>query len=294
MSTAPLPADPVAERTGIGERISSWNIPILGWVGIGLTTLVLAIALIGPFFAPHDPDALLGLPFGPPQDGFPLGFDYLGRDAFSRFLSGGRGAVVIAVLGYLLGAAIGLSLGLLGAYVRGRLDSVVAWLSEVLIGFPALVLMLLLVAGLGSDLWVVAVALAVVNVPRVLRIVRAAALDVRDASFVEVAQARGEPRRYVMFREIFPHVLPPFLVDAGIRIPASILLVASLSFLGLGIQPPSSDWGLTISENRAGLTIQPWAVVGPIAALALLMVGVNLALDAVQGRRSLVSRRRVE
>lgn len=294
MST--LPAPTTVEQVGRRgrARAARGRLTALGWIGAIVTVAILLLALIGPWLAPHDPDSLVGLPYGQPTDGYPFGFDFLGRDSFSRFLAGGRTAVILAVLGYMIGATIGLALGLLAAFWRGRVDTGINWGTEVMIGFPSLVLMMLLVAGLGSDLWVVVVSLAAVNVPRIARLVRAAALDVRDAAYVEVAEARGERRLYIMLREILPGVMPPFLVDAGIRIPASILLVASLSFLGLGIQPPAADWGLIISENRSALTIQPWTVVGPIAALALLMIGVNLALDGMRRGRSDVLRRRVD
>ena len=145
--------------------------------------------------------------------------------------------------------------------------------------------MLLLVAALGPSFWVLVLALSMVNLPRVFRLVRSAAQAARESSYVEIAESRGEGKLFIMFREISPSVMPPFLVDAGVRIPASILLVASLSFLGLGIQPPASDWGLIISENRMALTINPLSVTLPILSLAILMIGINLALDGLQEKR---------
>lgn len=281
-ATANVPVNPAAgERLATRRRFS-----VLGWIGIGLTLMCVAIGLFGPFFAPHDPQEFLGLPLSKPTAGAPLGLDYLGRDALSRFLWGGRTAIIVAVLGFAIGALGGLVLGLVAAYIKGPTDVIIDRASELFVGFPSLILMMLLIAGLGPRLWVIVVALATVHLPRVTRIVRAAGMDVASAGYVEVAEARGEPRRYIMFREMLPGVLPPFLVDAGIRIPASILLVASLSFLGLGIQPPAADWGLIISENRVGLTIQPWVMVAPIAVLALLMIGVNIAIDNFQRVRS--------
>jgi len=255
---------------------------VLSLLGFAVALAVVLLALFGPYFVTHDPDAILGLPFGSPQPGFPMGFDVLGRDAYSRFLAGGRYALLAAMAGFLIGASIGLIMGLWSAYVRGRIDDGLTWISEVLIGFPSLVLMMIVVAALGSTFWVLVAALALVGIPRIFRIVRAAALDVRDNAYVEVAEARGEPNRYILLREILPAVMPPFLVDAGIRIPAYVLLVASLSFLGLGVQPPAADWGLIISENRAALTIQPLVIIGPIVALALLMIGINVGLDGFQ------------
>jgi peptide/nickel transport system permease protein len=276
------------------RSIGRLELSFFAWCGLALTALCLAVGVFGPFFAPHDPQAFLGAPLGGRTGGAPLGFDYLGRDAWSRFLWGGRTAISVALLGFAFGAGGGLSLGLLAAYCGGRIDAVCDRITETVVGFPSLILMMLLIAGLGPELWVIVIALALVHLPRVTRIIRAAALPLATTGYVEVAEARGERRIYVMFREMLPGVTPTFLVDAGIRIPASILLVASLSFLGLGIQPPAADWGLSISENRIGLTTQPWAVVAPIVVLAVLMIGVNIGLDGFQRVRSLAARRGVE
>jgi peptide/nickel transport system permease protein len=270
------------------------ELPISAWIGMFLATGCVAIGLFGPYLAPHNPEAFVAAPFRHPTAGLPLGTDYLGRDALSRFLSGGRTVILLATLGFALGASAGLVLGLVASYTRGVVDTVIDKGTEVLIGFPSLILMMLLVAGLGSQYWVLVVALALVHFPRVTRLIRARGLELRHTAYVEVAEARGERRVYVMFREMLPGVLPTFLVDAGMRIPISILLIASLSFLGLGIQPPTADWGLIISENRVGLTAQPWAVVAPIAVFALLMIGVNLAVDGFQRERSLAARRMVD
>ena len=254
-------------------------------VGIAMVLLILFVSIFGPFFAPNDPDEFIGEAFAVPYEGFLFGLDSYGRDALSRFLFGGRYALMISIVGYMFGAVTGLFLGLFSVYSRGKIDLVLTWFSEVLIGFPSLVLMLLLVAALGPSFWVLVLALSMVNLPRVFRLVRSASQVARESSYVEVAESRGEGRLFIMFREISPSAMPSFLVDAGIRIPASILLVASLSFLGLGIQPPASDWGLIISENRMALTINPLSVALPILSLAILMIGINLALDGLQEKR---------
>jgi len=254
-------------------------------VGITMVLFIFCISIFGSFLAPNDPNEFIGEAFALPFKGFPLGLDSYGRDSLSRFLVGGRYALMISIVGYLFGAMAGLFLGLFSVYSRGKTDSALAWFSEVLIGFPSLVLMLLLVAALGPSFWVLVLALSMVNLPRVFRLVRSAAQAARESSYVEIAESRGEGKLFIMFREISPSVMPPFLVDAGVRIPASILLVASLSFLGLGIQPPASDWGLIISENRMALTINPLSVTLPILSLAILMIGINLALDGLQEKR---------
>jgi peptide/nickel transport system permease protein len=254
-------------------------------IGIFMVLFIFCISIFGSFLAPNDPNEFIGEAFALPFKGFPLGLDSYGRDSLSRFLVGGKYALMISIVGYLFGAMAGLFLGLFSVYSRGKTDSALAWFSEVLIGFPSLVLMLLLVAALGPSFWVLVLALSMVNLPRVFRLVRSAAQVARESSYVEIAESRGEGKLFIMFREMSPSVMPPFLVDAGVRIPASILLVASLSFLGLGIQPPASDWGLIISENRMALTINPLSVTLPILSLAILMIGINLALDGLQEKR---------
>ena len=255
-----------------------------------MSSTIVFLAVFGGVFVKLDPNEFYGDAFGQPEPGFILGFDSYGRDSLSRFLLGGRYALFISVVAYVIGGAIGLIIGLLSAYSRGKLDSLLSWFSEILIGFPSIVLMLIIVGALGSDTWVLILALSAVNIPRIFRLVRAAAQSVRDESFIEIAEARGERRIFIMFREILPSVRPSFLVDAGVRIPASILLIASMSFLGLGIQPPDSDWGLIISENRIALTINPLTIMAPILGIAILMIGVNLTFDGLQKLRPSIVR----
>ena len=153
------------------------------------------------------------------------------------------------------------------------------------LAFPALILSLLLLAAFGTSIGLVVFAIAITTAPGVARIARAATLEVVDLPYVESARARGERATYVMAVEILPSVRSPLLVDFGLRLTTAILLVAALSFVGLGLQPPAADWGLMIGENRIGLNVQPWAVIVPAAAIAALTIGVNLIIDGV-GRRT--------
>ena len=281
---------PLRPATQVRRAIRRLELSATAWIGVTMALLCIAVGVFGPFFAPHSPVALLGPPLGAPRHGYPLGFDYLGRDALSRFLWGGRTAIFLAALGFAFGALGGLAIGLFCAYNRGR--STYRQLDDrgrrrVPVVDPH--------AAADRGPWRQGLGHRVgsrgrPSTPRYAD--RACGwLDVSSMAYVEVAEARGERRSYIMFREMLPGVMPVFLVDAGIRIPASILLVASLSFLGLGVQPPTADWGLIISENREGFTTQPWAVIAPIAALAVLMIGVNLAVDGFQRERSLEVRR---
>jgi len=244
-----------------------------------LGAIATASAIIGPFFSPYAADEILGAPYASPSGSHLLGLDFVGRDVLSRFLWGGRTSLVLALLGTALGYALGLAIGLFAAYVRGWLDELTMRATDVALAFPALVLVLLLVSAFGSNVRLVVIAIAVANAPRIARIVRAAALEVVDLLYVEAARARGERSVYIVAREILPNIRAPLLVDFGLRFTGSILLVAAVSFLGFGLQPPVADWGVMVGENRIGLTLQPWPVLMPVIALALLTVGINLVID---------------
>ena len=264
------------------RRTRRLNLSVTAWVGLVLTVVCIGIALLGPFFAPYDPAELLGLPFESPSQDYLFGLDYLGRDALSRFLWGGRTAIVLALVASMIGTLVGVFAGILAAYTGGALDAVFNRSTEVLLAFPGLIFILLLVSSFGNSLPLLIAAVALGGAPRVARLVRGAALEIRELSFVEVAESRGERRTYIVTREILPNILAPIGVDFGIRFAYSIIVVASVSFLGLGLQPPAADWGLIISENRSGLEIQPWAIIGPIAAIGILTVGINLLMDGIR------------
>jgi ABC-type dipeptide/oligopeptide/nickel transport system permease subunit len=252
-------------------------------VGMVLASAIVVIGLAGPYFAPDAPADTIGSAYESPSPGHVFGLDYLGRDVLSRFLWGGRTALIMALLATILGYAIGLAIGLGAAYSRGLLGGLLMRASDVLLAFPGMIFVLLLVSAYGSSVTLVIVAVALANAPRIARIVRAAALEVIDLAYVEAARIRGENAVYVTLREILPNIKAPILVDFGVRVTGSILLVASVSFLGFGLQPPAADWGLIVSENRAGMTIQPWSVVPAVAAIGLLTVAINLIIDGYRG-----------
>jgi peptide/nickel transport system permease protein len=255
-----------------------------GWVGLVLASIAIAIAFLGPYVAPHAPDDILGTPYAKPSSHYWLGLDFLGRDVLSRFLWGGRTALLIAVVGNTVGYTIGAAIGLLSAFRRGWFDELVGRGTDLALAFPALIMALLLLAAFGRSLLLVVVAIIITTIPGVIRISRAAALEVVDLPYVEAAKARGEGAGWITAREVLPNIRRPLLVDYGLRSTAAILLVAALSFLGLGLKPPAADWGLMIGENRVALTIQPWPVVVPVIAIAFLTIGINLMLDGYRRR----------
>lgn len=250
-------------------------------LGIAICCLLVLLALVGPLLAPQAPTALAGFPLETPSVAHPFGLDYLGRDVLSRFLHGGRSLIGLALLTTLVGSGLGTIVGLAAGYSRNVLDGVLMRLSDVVMSFPALILALVLLAAIGPKLWLVVMGVALTHIPRVARIVRAATLEVVGRDFVSAAEARGERTRSILYREILPNIGTPILVDFGVRLAGSVIIISSLSFLGFGLQPPASDWGLMINENRAALTVQPYAVLFPLLAIAALTVGANLITDGI-------------
>jgi peptide/nickel transport system permease protein len=266
------------------------GISTAAWVGLAMLVVVLFVGIFGRYLAPYAPDEMFGAPFSAPSADHKLGLDFAGRDVMSRFLFGGQTAIFVALAGTVMGFVLGSILGVVSAYRRGWVDEVIGRSTDLALAFPALILSLLLLAAFGTSLALVVFAITITTAPGVARIARAATLEVVDLPYVEAARARGERATYVMAVEILPGVRSPLLVDFGLRLTTAILLVAALSFVGLGLQPPAADWGLMIGENRIGLNVQPWAVIVPAAAIAALTIGVNLIIDGVGRRTGRISR----
>jgi peptide/nickel transport system permease protein len=252
-----------------------------GAVGVAILLFVLAVALFGPLVAPHSPTQPVGAPLTGPSGTSPLGTDYLGRDVLSRLLYGGRSVLGLAAAATGLAYLVGLSVGLIAGYTRSLVDPLLMRSADVMLCFPPLLFLLVLITGAGSSVGVLIVGVALVQAPQISRIVRTATLEVSVRGYVEAAVARGERAPAVLVREVLPNILGPVLVDAGLRFTYSILIIASVNFLGLGLQPPNSDWALMIGENRSYLAVQPLAVLAPAAMIAILTIGVNLTGDAV-------------
>lgn len=254
-------------------------------IGVALTLVVLLIAFLGPLVAPHSPTEFVGPPFAKPGNGALFGTDNLGRDVFSRFLDGGLVLMILAIVATVIGVGLGAAVGVQAAYSRGRLDDVLMRGGDVALAFPQIVLALLFLSIIGPKLWLLVVMVAAGHLPRTARVVRGAATAVVERDFVKAAEAVGIARWRIMLTEIVPNVTGTLGVEFGLRLTYSIGLLAGLNFLGLGLQPPAPDWGLMINENRIALTVQPWPVVLPILAIAILTVGTNLVTDGL-GRAS--------
>jgi peptide/nickel transport system permease protein len=264
----------------LGEHMPRVLTTRSGAVGFTILVFVFAVAILGPIFAPHGIATPIGAPGQTPSSAAPLGTDYLGRDVLSRLLNGGRSVIWIAGVATLLAYLIGVAIGLVAGYIRSIVDPLLMRAVDVLLAFPALLVLLLLVGGLGPHVGVLIVGVALVQLPGIARIVRTATLEMSTRGFVEAAEARGESTPSLLTREILPNIAPIILADFGIRFGYSIILIASVNYLGLGLAPPAADWGLMMSENQQFIAVNVWAVLAPAIMLALLTIGVNLVADA--------------
>jgi len=253
---------------------------------VGATVILfwVACAILGEHITPYDPrfDQTPEIGVAPSTQHF-FGTDRLGRDVFSRVLAGSRDILLIAPLATLLATLIGTTLGLITGYFKGIADDTISRVIDALLAIPLILLAVTVVAALGSrSTWTVIIVIAAVFSPIIARTVRAAVLGEADLDYVEAARLRGERAPYVMFSEVLPNVMPPILVEATIRLGYAIFAVATLSFIGFGLQPPSPDWAVQIADNYQDLAFEWWTVLFPALAIASLVVAVNLVSDSVQ------------
>ena len=252
-----------------------------GATGLSIVGVVVLIAAIGPAVAPYSSTEFVTAPFANPSAAFWLGGDTLGRDVLSRTLDGGWELLLMAAAATLLGVVAGAICGVSAAYFGGRWDTLIMRIVDIVLAFPQLVFALLLVSVLGPKIWLIILAVGISHAPQVARVTRAAALDVCERDFVRAAQILGMPARQVLRKEVLPNLTSVLMVELGLRLTYSILVIAGLSFLGFGLQPPAASWGLMINENRIGLVANPWGVLAPVLLIAALTIGMNTLTDAI-------------
>jgi peptide/nickel transport system permease protein len=260
-------------------------------VGTSIFLLFLLLALFGPLLAPYGVnEQIVADARSAPSALHWFGTDNLGRDVFSRVVLGAWDVLTLAGLGTLIAVAAGTVLGLLSGYRGGLFDEILMRLFDSLLALPALLLALLLLGILGPSKSSILVVLIVLYTPIVARVVRSVVFGVKGKGFVEVARLQGESLPRILFREILPSVMPALAVEAALRFSYAIFLVASLGFLGVGVQPPNPNWGLMIKEARSYAFQTPWALYFPAGAISIVVIGVNLMADGL--KRVLQSGRR--
>jgi peptide/nickel transport system permease protein len=260
-------------------------------VGFAIIAIFAVMALFGPFLAPHGESEVVGDVWQPFSAQFPLGTDNLGRDILTRLLYGASHTIGVALAAALLSFAIGMSLGFLAAVVGGWIDHALSRAIDTLMAIPTLIFALVVLSVLPPSVIVLVLVIAILDSTRVFRLSRAVAMDVAVMDFVEVARLRGEGLGWVISREVLPNTLPPLIAEFGLRFCFAFLFLSSLSFLGLGIQPPAADWGGMVRDNANAISFGLIVPLIPAAAIAILTIGVNLVVDW-QLRRSSTARRR--
>lgn len=252
-----------------------------GALGLLLAGFVVAAAVIGPLVAAHSATAFVTLPYARPSSRVPLGGDTLGRDVLSRVLDGGWVLLIMATAATIAGVVLGTVAGVAAAYLRGLAENAIMRSVDVILSFPQLVFALLLVSIAGPRLWLIVLAVGFSHAPQVARVIHGAAVGLAERPFIKAKELNGVKPARIMLTEILPNLVTPIVVEIGLRLTFSIVVMAGLSFLGFGQPPPAPNWGYMISENRLGLPLNPWGVVVPAALIALLTIGTNTFGDAV-------------
>ena len=253
---------------------------IIGAVIVGAIVFVaIAASIIAPY--PYDEFHIKDR-LKPPSSNFWFGTDEFGRDVFSRVLIGTRLSLLMGFLATIISLSLGVPLGLVAGYYKGRVDELIMRIMDLFMSFPPIILGLLILAVTPPNLLKTAVAVGLVYVPAIVRVTRSVTLDVMGEEFILAARARAERTTYILVSEILPNAWPPIIVEGSLRITFAILLGAALSFLGMGAQPPSSDWGMMISDARSFLDIAPWIALSPGLAMCVTVIGVNLLGDGLR------------
>jgi peptide/nickel transport system permease protein len=256
--------------------------PVSG-LGVTLVLIFLLVALLGPVLAPYGANEQIPADARqPPSSSHWFGTDHLGRDVFSRVVLGARDILALSGLGTLLAVVAGASLGLVSGYRGGWLDEGLMRLFDSLLAIPAMMLALVFVGVAGPSRGSILIVISLLYTPIVARVVRSVTLSAKTLGYVETARLRGEAQVFILFSEILPSVTPALSVEAAMRFSYAIFLVASLGFLGLGVQPPNPDWGLMIQEARLHVNQLPWTMLFPALAIAWVVIGANLTADGLR------------
>jgi len=254
-----------------------------GALGLIMTFVLMLLVVFGPLLAPADPESMnFGDRFAAPSAAFPLGTDWFGRDLLSRVMVGAQSTVLLALLATVIATAIGSLVGIVSGYLGGWADEAIMRLVDAIMAIPGLLFALLIISALGSSAINAVIAIGIAFAPGMARISRSVTLQVRALDYVSAARSRGEGPGWIVLAEILPNVAAPIIVEATIRVAFAIMTLATLSFLGLGAQPPAPEWGLMISEGREHMFRSPWPIIVPGTAIALVAIGFNLLGDGLR------------
>ena len=258
----------------------------MGRFGLAIVIFWIVVAVVGPFLAPYDPaDMIADESFAPMSAAHLLGTDYVGRDILSRLLYGARLTMSLSLASTLLAFFVGITLGFTAALSGPKTDMIISRIYDAFLSMPTIMLGLVVIAALGSSIPVLVITAGLIYSCGLYRIARALAAEIKVMDFVEAARARGERLPWIISREILPNAVVPLVAEFGLRLVFSILFISGLSFLGLGVQPPTADWGVMVRENLGGLVYGSSAAFVPAAAIASLTVGINLIVDDFSAQR---------
>ena len=255
-------------------------------IGLLIVVSFLVTVFIGPFITPYSEVEIVGKVFSPPSAAHWLGTDNVGRDLLARILAGGQMTVIISFLATCGAFAIGVPLGIVSAILGSWFDLLVTRMVDALMAFPGLILALILLSALGTSLPALLLVMSVLSSTIVFRLTRAVAADVAAMEYIEIARLRGESMKWFLFREVLPNVVPTLLTEFGLRFVYAAILISSLSFLGIGVQPPYADLGGMVKENSLAITFGRMAPILPALALAILAIGINLVVDGLLKRNA--------
>lgn len=249
------------------------------WIGLAIITLNLLAAVLAPLLAPYGEADIVGDAWADPSAAHWLGLDNLGRDIVSRLLYGARLSIGLSAVITLMAFAIGIVCGFTAAVLGGWVDMLMSRIVDLLLSMPILIFAFMILSVLGTDIPVLVMTIAILNSTLVFRLARAVAMNIAALEFVEAAKVRGEGLWWIISREVLPNAIPPLVAEFGLRFCFTFLLVAALSFLGLGIQPPLADWGSMVKDYRDMINLDSPAPLYPAGAIAILTIGVNFVVD---------------
>ncbi len=260
------------------------RIPLSALIGLVMTGLFLLSAIFAPLIAPYPIDAAVGGVWESPSSTYWLGTDTIGRDILSRLIYGGQITIFVAAASSALAFGLGSFFGFLAATQGGWVDQGLSRLVDLMMAIPSLIIALVVLSVLPLNLTVLILVMGVLDATRVFRLSRAVAMDITVMDYVEAARLRGEGGRWIIFREILPNAMSPLVAEFGLRFIFAVLFISTLSFLGIGIQPPLTDWGGMVKENKDALIYGKSAALMPALAIAVLAISVNLVADWILSR----------